>query len=273
MQNAIRGAAALVVFVGLAGEAGARIQGITSFRGGDSPRFALRGGSGYTGSGFEVGEGFGLGDVNGQGGWSTLLEGDWNVATPGASSSQSLRGTRSSTTVGHNSLALAVSPNTSNPNAVTQADFDSNIDDNGGANYFVAGTIYNPGTDEYIVSWQVVFDFGGNIWVTDVSGLVDTGVAWAGGAWKHVQVDITSTTLQYWYDGAVIHSGGFVNPPQYGTEQLVVGHDTYQDFSLGSFSEGPVAGYFDNIALTIPTPGALALLSLGGLMVSRRRRA
>lgn len=118
---------------------------------------------------------------------------------------------------------------------------------------------------------RMKFSWTGDILVLDDTGtglnFIDTGVDFvADGAYRNVSIIIDSinNSIDY-YNGSLIYSsvaGVFAGT---AVEQVVLVSDNFQN------ADG--WGDFDNLSITVPAPGAIALMGLGGLVVSRRRRA
>jgi hypothetical protein len=271
MQKSMMSAMAMVAVAGAAGSAMAidrapRLAESTSLS-----RFTDRG-TGFTGTGFEASEGYVQGDITGQNGWlsNNPPNGSMDVtdgSDDGNGSPNALRlsvGPQAQGTRGRAQTPLF--PSNSNGFGV-----DTRIDDNGGGNYGLFGAISTGG----LLAFQAEFDYTGDIFVVlSVAGVptfVNSNVSWAQNQYKLLEATISGGTLTYRYDGAVIGSSPVLQSAVFDFVQF--NHDNFQAFGGGSFTPGGVAaGYFDNVT-SIPAPGALALLGLGGLAVARRRRA
>lgn len=278
MQKFVKTAAALAVIAGATMSASASIKQFgaveAEFLG---SRLSVRGS--VTGTGFEAGEGFVVGNIAGQNGWidnstPTALRGAMTVAGPGAGNGSP------------NALKLAKGPQATNTFGIAQApltlgsngvNVDTRIDDNGGANYFVRGLFLTPSGAG--LSFRVEFDYGGTIVIQNPStgAFADTGVLWSvGNTWTNLDVKIINnaldSTIEYRYGGNLIATTTGA-PAGLVVDVVQFAHDNFQNsFGSVSFSGAPSAGYFDNLTV-IPAPGAMALLGLGGLVAGRRRRA
>jgi len=72
--------------------------------------------------------------------------------------------------------------------------------------------------------------------------------------------------INYYLNGALFYTSQTGTVAATAVEQFIVRTDNFQN--AGGFAD------FDNIGSTIvPAPGAVALLGLGGLVATRRRRA
>jgi MYXO-CTERM domain-containing protein len=271
MQNVFKGVAVLAVVAGAAMSADASIKQRVSVQPEllGSP-LAVRGTPGG-GIGFEASEGYALGNIAGQNGWldnapNASMRVD-DGANDGFASPNALH--LSHGTQAQGAFGIAQAPATPGATGLTVM---TRIDDNGGANYFVRG-LSVVGTSAFL-SFRVEFDYGGNIFLQNpVTGtFADTGVPWVGNQWNPLSVSFGATSVSFTYGSTALGTtplptnGGYFDLAQFA-------HDNYQGF-LGStsFSGEPSAGYFDNVN-AVPTPGALALLGLGGLAAGRRRRA
>lgn len=259
MERVMRSAAAMAVVVGAAMSASASIKDFGALQ----PQvlgsgIADRGATGY-GTGFEASEGYSQGTINLQLGWLTN--------TP-----RGLMEVRDGVSAGNgspNALKLAKGPQAQGQFGIAQAPpvigstsftLDTRINDDFGANYGVLGLT---GAN---FSFRVEFDYRGTIYVIDGVNAIDTLVPWALNQWKTLAVSITGLGVEYRYDGNLIAT----TPIQAGGsafDTLQIYHDNYEDIS----NTANAAGYFDNLNV-IPSPGAVALLGLGGIMAGRRRR-
>ncbi|TVQ59413.1 MAG: hypothetical protein EA379_11230 [Phycisphaerales bacterium] len=237
-------------------------------RGAFSPR------TGFTGTGFEASEGYNLGNINGQNGWTVFSAGAGagNAVTDLQNKGRVL-GMFKDTSVGPNSLRGGFSPTFKDPDAGI-FNVDVKIDDDAGADYQIIGQAPSEG----FLTFRVNFAFTGDILILDDQGLglqfINTGVSWAQNEWRNFEVryNAAANTMDYFYGGSHIYTsvaGMFAGSR---VEEVILAHDNFQDFGDGSFSGGPAAGYFDNVKL-VPTPGAVALLGLAGMAAARRRRA
>jgi len=274
MQQVIKSAIALAVVAGAAMSANGAVKQFgalepTSLGG---SRFALRGTT--DGIGFEAGEGYVQGDITGQQGWLTTNPPNGrlevrNGVNSGNGSANALRlsvGTQAQGVFGIAEAPLALNS--------TSMSVDTRIDDNGGGNYFVRGLGFSTPTTTFL-AFRVEFDYRGTIFLqSPIDGsFVDTLVPWARNMYRPLTISYTATTISYQYGTSSLGTtpvslgGAFFDIVQFG-------HDNFQAFGGGPISTGgdPAAGYFDNL-IAIPTPGALALLGLGGLVAGRRRRA
>lgn len=218
-------------------------------------------------TGFEAAEGFGLGPIDGQAGWTTFLGtagSDISGANP-AGGAQHFRigfdaGNPAGTLTGGFSPdigAQAASPSSLSVDvAISAAD---------GADYDVVPQA----PSQALLSARVKFSWLGDILVLDDTGgglaFTDTGFDWIAGGYKNLQIDIdpTANTIDYYYDDSLIYSsvaGVFAGSQ---IEQVVLLSDNFQIDDTGDF---------DNLMFAnIPAPAALALFGLVGLAGRRRR--
>jgi len=116
------------------------------------------------------------------------------------------------------------------------------------------------------------------ITVKSGTGTVNAGggtadVAMASG-WNNLAMQLTAAgTLNYYLNGVNFRS--VANASGSGGLQHEYLMDAW-DSAAGFYSNGASSGLFDNFVvgnnIIIPTPGALALLGMGGLVATRRRR-
>jgi hypothetical protein len=195
---------------------------------------------------FESGEGYTLGDINGQNGWVTTGDGMGGFVTNQfVSDEQASDGT--------NSFKVAVDPafggqqnpviggfyNYSAPvpysTAVLSADlyldpFNPNSSD------YIFGLVNL--TDGVFITY-VRFTFEGNISVlaADALGTVvldDTMQDWVGATWFNVRVELTNNSIEVFIDDTSIYTGN-VASPDVDIEQVRFSHDNFGGF-----------GYLDN---------------------------
>jgi hypothetical protein len=227
------------------------------------------GGSLLFGTGFE--SPFTPGSINGQQGWTTFAG---NPATPAISAahpaggSQHLRNSKGPGSSG--SLNGAFSPNFGPQPAgryIVSVDFASN--DPGGADHMLVGQAPSQG----FLSWRLHFTWQNQILVLDRTSpggslvFVNTGHTWSpDGQYRNVTVDFDADADQIRY----YYGGNLVWETQYG---IVAGTSIEQVILFGDNFYNPGGwGDWDNLSVTIPAPGALALLGLAGLAGTGRRR-
>jgi hypothetical protein len=280
MSNVIKTAAAVAVVAGAAMSATASVKNFGALAPEALGSRPMLRGTPNIGIGFEASEGFVLGNIAGQNGWLDnsvvgAVRGTMQVqngVNSGNGSPNALR--LSQGPQAQNQFGIAQAPDSPGSDRIT---VDTRIDDNGGGNYFVRGLFLAPAGAG--LSFRVEFDYRGTIFVQNpVSGTFeDTMDAWVPNQYNNLDVRIIdndlTTSIQYFYGGNLIHTSTGA-PAGLVIDLVQFGHDNFQGIGLGSFSGGgnPAAGYFDNLN-AIPTPGALALLGLGGLITGRRRRA
>lgn len=229
-----------------------------------------RGATGFVGTGFEAGEGWVTGALNGQQAWAASPAFDV-VPTNKNGSVNSLQ-VHKNPGAPQGTSQLAFSP-LNFDTMRTRVCFDFKMDDAAGANYSVIGQA----PSQSLLTWRVEFDYGGHVYVVDRDpagqlAFVDTGLAWGRFTWDHFQIDVGEQAIEYRRNGALFYTGARFGAD--ANEQLVFRSDNYQDFAGNtSISGGTIAAYIDNIEVrAAPAPGACALLALGGLAATRRRR-
>lgn len=252
------------------------VPSIRAFTGGDTLR-----GPGLFETGFETAEGYVVGPIEPQNGWSAsgtdLAAFNVNTANPFMGSQHLRVEFNSAAAAGAQQVVLGPNLGAIAP-GVNSTSVQVNISADGGSDYDVVGQAPSQG----FLSWRVKFHFQGamagdpgtiNI-LDDIDpltpgaqlGFVNTGVVWNEGTYTELRVDMDAgaNTIDYYYGGSLIYSsaGGIIAGTS--VEQFVVVTDNFQN--PGEF------GDFDNVSI-IPAPGALALLGLGLAGAARRRRA
>jgi hypothetical protein len=222
---------------------------------------------------FEPGQGFVGGTLDNQNGWltsGTNLPWASVVTTNPQDGVHSVRVENDPTAApGTNRLIFSPSvPTPANTADVTSWWVYVDPSDVAGADYdFVAQA-----PSQALLTWRVKLNFQGNIFVLDNAGeglaFQDTATQFPVGGWFQLAVaaDPIADTISYYLNGNLIYSGVAGIFAATSVEQFVALSDNFQN--PGGFAQ------IDNIGSTIiPTPGAVALLGLGGLVASRRRRA
>jgi hypothetical protein len=215
-------------------------------------------------TGFETAEGFVVGDINAQQGWS-VFSGDVNQvvsAVNPATGSQHYRN-QNEPAFATGTLVGAFSPDLgASPIAPQMLSVDVNIGATGGADYDVVPQAPSQG----LLTARVKFSWLGDILVLDDLGgglaFQDTGVDYMPGMYKNLTIDMDpgANTLDYYYDGALVYSS--VAGVYAGTaiEQVVLLSDNWHAGETGDF---------DNLAWT-PEPASLALMGLALALIRRR---
>lgn len=216
-----------------------------------------------------------VGPIEPQNGWSAsgtnLPWASVSTANP-AGGSQHLRLERD-TTAAQPATRVALGPNAGPlPVGPSTVSFDFNISATGGADYDAVGQAPSQG----FLTWRVKFFFGdqnadmvpGDILVLDDTGtglaFINTGAVYTPGTYMNMRVeaDPGADSIRYFLNNTLIYTG---------VAGIFAGTTVEQaGFVTDNFQDGDV-GDFDNISI-IPAPGALALLGLGGLAATRRRR-
>ena len=217
--------------------------------------------------GFEPGEGFAVGPIGGQVGWTmfaaSLAEGHVDTLNPFAGT-QHLR-ISNDPAIAAGTLTGGFSPDEGPLAAGAYSlSVEIAISATGGADYDVVPQAPSQG----FLSARVKFNVLGDILILDDPGLglafIDSGTNWTAGAYKNLTIDLDAgaNTIDYFYDGALIYSsvaGVFAGT---SFEQTVLLSD---NFHIGD------TGDFDNLNVT-PEPATLALIGFGALALIRRRR-
>lgn len=222
---------------------------------------------------FEESEGYSLGALGGQLGWEEF------ALTSGAGSDivdidgrRALRLT-DNTSADNGRFVGGLSPVLFDPGRRGEFSVDVRIDDLAGASYTVVGQ----SLAKFGVTFRVVFEFGGTIFVLDSTEtgttFVDTNVFFDRGEFRELRVEWTPFRTTYSYGGEVIYEStatGFAR----ALDQVVLASDAWQDggFPVG---DGPVAAYFDDVRIAVPAPGVGAAMAAFILAAcsSRRRYA
>lgn len=183
-------------------------------------------------SDFEASEGFVLGPLGTQNGYSATggnlpwvsvadlnpLSGAWHMAMAKnlAAGSATL----------HVCLTPSVGTLANVPSTTRQYVY---ITNSGGADYDFVGQAPSQG----FLSWRVRFNYLGNIFILDDPGgglqFVDTGVQWITGSYRELKVefDPAGSQIRYYYDGAPIYTGNVIYAGT-AVEQIVWTHDNFQ---------------------------------------------
>lgn len=196
---------------------------------------------------FEESEGFSLGFIDEQQGWSTFSS---NVVQPSVSTDRASDGSRSLKMAKEPNLEEgedvgAFSPMLSLNDQIISISVDVYIEDTSGADYDLMVQAPSQGESGLLTS-RVKFRFLGQIMVVDTNPetgeveLVNTGVDWLVGEWATLEqtLNLFDDTITYSYNGEVIHVGSFFSGT--AVEELLFVHDNW--------NQGETA-YFDNIQI------------------------
>jgi len=219
---------------------------------------------------FDASEGYTTGAIGGQQGWAEFeTTGGAGADVVDIDGRRALR--LSDNPAAQNGMFVgALSPEIFDPGERGVFSVDVRIDDVAGASYTVVGQ----SLEKFGVTFRVVFEFGGTIFVLDETekqvGFVDTNVFFERAVFRELRVEWTPDTTTFFYDGAVIYesnASGFAR----ALDQVVLASDAWQDggFPVGG---GPVAAYFDDLRIAVPAPGAGLCVAAGAFALARRRR-
>lgn len=196
---------------------------------------------------FEESEGFELGFIDGQQGWSTFNN---NVEQPTITNERASQGSRSLKLAKDPNLDEsedigAFSPMLSLNDQIISVSVDVYIEDTSGADYDLMIQAPSQGESGLLTS-RVKFRFLGSIMVVDVNPengeveLVNTEVDWLVGEWATLEqtLNLFDNTITYSYNGEIIHVGTFFAGT--AVEELLFVHDNW--------NQGESA-YFDNVKI------------------------
>lgn len=146
---------------------------------------------------------------------------------------------------------------------------DLNISSTGG----VSAQLLGQAPSQSLLSWRVIFDFNGGIFVLDdqdgVPGgtlaFINTNATWTAGQYRNFRVDLDSgaNSIKYYYDNNLIYSASAGIFAGTSVEQVIMFGDNF-------YTPGQTVD-FDNLVIT-PAPASAALLAFGLLAAGRRRR-
>ncbi len=214
-------------------------------------------------AGFEASEGYVLGDLFGQNGWTD----DGNVAN--VTTAQAASGSRS---ISINSSPVASSAwwwpsinyNTAtSANKVIKASTDMYLATGGSKSANWGIDLYDNNVNRISALWVNSSGFL-NYWNGTTTVVTSTAVSYD--TWHNIAITVDYTTLKasFALDNVTIASGINVSA---GITSI------FADADYNLQGAGFDTTYFDNYKVeAIPTPGSLALLGLGGLFAGRRRR-
>lgn len=222
---------------------------------------------------FEESEGYSLGAIGAQQGWE-----EFSLTSGAGSEVAAIDGRRAlrltdNPSADNGRFVGGLSPVLFDPGRRGEFSVDVRIDDLAGASYTVVGQ----SLEQFGVTFRVVFEFGGTIFVVDNTengiAFVDTNVFFDRGEFRELRVEWTPFRTTYYYDNEMIYEStatGFAR----ALDQVVLASDAWQDggFPVG---DGPIAAYFDDVRIAVPAPGVgagLAAFALGAWS-SRRRYA
>lgn len=183
---------------------------------------------------FEASEGFTLGDINTQNGWSITSCGlgcfiDNQLVSDEMSTdgNYSLKIDYDGTFGGQSSPVMGGFYNYTVPIPYATAIFsaDMYMSELGGANFRFGTINYTAGSYTLIVE----FDYQGNIWVVDNGVFVDTGVSWSAMTWYNVRLETTGNTVKYFIDDVEIYAGTLIVNED--VDEVAFVHDNYGGYA------------------------------------------
>lgn len=119
---------------------------------------------------------------------------------------------------------------------------------------------------------NLAFATQGDSWLRELVISVNDSFAGVGGFWDHNPSNTAAGGVFGPAAGAFPDPGLFASGPfTMSTNQLYI--ETYERFTDPGVNAIISSGTLEIVYTLVPTPGAAALLGLGGLMAARRRRA
>ncbi|MBR9913897.1 MAG: T9SS type A sorting domain-containing protein [Algicola sp.] len=187
---------------------------------------------------FEAAEGYTLGDINTQNGWTTTGTGPGTFVTNQVvSNEQATDGTNSLKIVqetafpGQSSAIVGGFYNYAVPvpqdGSVFSADMRITLQSANSSNFIFGIVNLTAGS---FIAW-LEFDFGGNIFVLVDDGLGtvvrnDTGVSWSQDTWYNVRMEIAASTITFYVDDVLVSTGTVIIPD--AVEQVRFSHDNFE---------------------------------------------
>lgn len=218
-------------------------------------------------TGFEASEGFTLGNINGQNGYTVFTAAPNGPVisnlNPNGGSQHLRLGPDTAAPVGTLNGAFSDLFDTTGADIYTLS-LDIAIGDTGGADYDVVGQDTVAG----FLSYRVKFSWLGDILVQDASGFVDTGFDYTIGDYTNLTVitDYAANTISYNYGGTEIFTSNADWSGALSVNQFVLLSDNFQ---AGEF------GDIDNLTFTgeaVPEPMTMGVLAAGLAAAAAARR-
>jgi hypothetical protein len=176
----------------------------------------------FFGSGFEASEGFAVGPLEPQNGWTAT---GVNLPWASVSSANPFTGTQhlraiNNPAAGAGATHVLLSPVNAQPaNSPSTVYCKVNISNDGGADYSIIGQA----PSQMFITWRVLFSYSdavgtgpGTIFILDNIGMViqfvDTGVLWDENVYRELRVDFNPMggAIDYYYNGVPIYTGNIV---------------------------------------------------------------
>ncbi len=193
-------------------------------------------------TGFEPGEGFAPGHIDGQAGWTSFASSSTEAHIDTIHFDTGVQHLRVSNdpSLPINNNVGAFSPNLGTFEGVSAiVSVEVAISAIGGADYRV---VPQSQTEQDVVT-QVIFRRTGEIFVEDTAGFVNTGATWVPGPYRNltIDLDVGAGTIEISYDGILVYSMGV--PFATSVQEVVL-------FSNNANETNGDVGDFDNLTIT-----------------------
>ncbi len=183
---------------------------------------------------FESSEGYSLGDIYTQNGWTVTGDGDGGYVTNQVISDEmatdgtySLKIDNEPAFPGQQSPVVGAFYNYTSPIPYLNSTYSADIyiSELGGAN-FRFGTV---NITEGFFTAILEFDWQGSIWVLDGDSFVET-ITWSDMTWYNIRIEILAATVKYYVNDVEIHEGALDSP--FDTEQVRFANDNYGGYAF-----------------------------------------
>ena len=230
---------------------------------------------------FQSSEGFTLGDIHNQSGWtSTGCGEDCNISTQLVSDEQASDGTYSLKITPDAAYSTQESPimggfyNFATPIDYTTAviSYDIYITEQGNSD-FRLGFVGDDGLGGLFFTMYIDFDYLGNVKVVNATADAFIEAAtWEINTWYNVRAEITGSDVVYYLDDVEIAQSLLVNDYNFVSMRLVHdnwGGDAYidnirindEELSIGEFSKDTVSHFYDQVSQTFNLESANSPIS------------